>query len=152
MRYAERLYRTEAAGREKHLQFTAVRLPCWVCMYSINPFTVGKYYTVNTRGNRETNMLNIHITDFRPVANKELWLPSSLSHSSFFLVLSFFLSLHVSLPMYDMSKSYFHVLAPLILMANTGRYVLMIVSSGHLSSVRLLSSEEVNTPSELWLF
>lgn len=52
----------------------------------------------------------------------------------------------------DMSKSHFHVLAPLILKENTGRYVLMIVSSGHLSSVKLLSSEEVNTPSELWLF
>lgn len=71
----------------------------------------------------------------------------SLSFSS--LALSFPLSF---LHMCDMSKSYFHVLAPLILKANTGRYVLMIVSSGHLSSVKLLSSEEVNTPIELWLF
>lgn len=52
----------------------------------------------------------------------------------------------------DMSRPYFHVLAPLIVKANTGRCVLMIVSGGHLSSVKLLSSEEVNTPSELWLF
>lgn len=92
--YAERLYRTEAAGRKKHLQFTAVRLPCWVCMYSINPFTVGKYYTVNTRGNGETNMLNIHISDF----NQSLIEPclTELSLSLFLFSLSFPLSMSLS--------------------------------------------------------
>lgn len=144
--YAVRLHRTEAAGRKKHLQFTAVRPPCWVCMYSINPFTVGKHYTVNTSGNRETNMLNIHIR--RVTGTVAPQLPLFLFFCSLFLSFSSCLSLTI----YDTSKSYFHVLAPLILKANTGRYVLMIVSSGHLSSVKLLSSEEVNTPSELWLF
>ena len=146
--YAVRLHRTEeAAGREKkkeHLQFTAVRPPCWVCMYSINPFTVGKYYTVNTSGNREANMLNIHIRCVTGTVAPRL----PLFSCSLFLSFSPCLSLTIC----DTSKSYFHVLAPLILKANTGRYVLMIVSSGHLSSVKLLSSEEVNTPSELWLF
>lgn len=52
---------TAEKRRKKHLQFTAARPPCWVCMCSINPFAVGKYYTVNTLRNRETNMLNIHI-------------------------------------------------------------------------------------------
>lgn len=72
----------------------------------------------------------------------------SQPHSSFFPPP--YVSLLLSI--WYMSQSHFHVLAPLILKANTGWCVLMIVSSSHLSSVRLLSSEEVNTPSELWLF
>lgn len=98
--YAVRLYRTEAAGREKHLQFTAVHLPCCVCMYSINPFTVGKYYAVNTHGNRKTNMLNIHIRDFNQSLST-----SSRSPSFFFLVLSFFPSFHVFLLPYVICQS-----------------------------------------------
>lgn len=117
-------------------------------MYRINPFTVGKYYTVNTREKGATNGLNIHINDLnRRLIDPRLGVSLFLS-----LVFLSFLSFHVCLSICDMSKSYFHVLAPLILKANTGRYVLMIVSSGHLSSVKLLSSEEVNIPSELWLF
>lgn len=66
-------------------------------MYSINPFTGGKYYIVNACRNRETNMLNIHIRDFCQ-SLKELWLSSSSSLSFSFLVL--FLSLSPCLSPY----------------------------------------------------
>lgn len=88
---------------------------------------------------------------FQPVTNRAV-APRLFVSLFLFSSLFRFFALCLSLFTCDMSKSYFHVLAPLTLKANTGRYVLMIVSSGHLSSVKLLSSEEVNTPSELWLF
>lgn len=88
---------------------------------------------------RETNAVS-NFADFTQS------LIEPLSESFHVLLLSFFCH------MCDTSKSYFHVLAPLLLKANTRRYVLMIVSSGHLSTVKPMSSEEVNTASELWLF
>lgn len=86
--YTVRLYRTEAERREKHLQFTAVR-PCWVCMYSINPFTVGKYYTVNTHGKKRNKHVQ-YTHRFQPVVKRAV--PPQLFVSLFLFSCSLFLS------------------------------------------------------------
>lgn len=140
---------------EKNLQFTAAGRPPLLGLHvqhqSIHSGEI--LHSLHTRKQRNKHAQytqNRHLKQ----ALIEPWPRCSLSPFFFSLSCfpSFYPSPRVSPSICDMSQSYFHVLAPLILKANTGRYVLMIVSSGHLSSVKLLSSEEVNTPSELWLF
>lgn len=129
---------------------SVVCLPCCASMYSINLFTVWKCFIASLHTDTKTNILNIHIKDTNQLLIA-LRLPECIPSS--FLCSPFpSLSLYVFLHMCDMSKSYFNVLAPLILKANIRWCVLMIVSNGHLSSVKLHFSKEVNTPSELWLF
>lgn len=106
--------------------------PRCLCMYSINPFTAGKYYSVCARGrgeNKQARRAQRRRLEREPAHTHPPHLPPPTPRRPRYVTAS------ISVSRRHSSSS-----------------VLTIVRGGHLSTVRLLSSEEVNTASELWSF